>query len=175
MVLRVPKHVHDKELPKLVEDSEATRELFNDVWVSDVDWVERINDKSIKKIRYNILTEYNTWSIPSDDLDEFDERVSNLTTPTRKFVLDNREAYLEVARTRGKSKRTKIRKEAIYPEKGDLAIMQEAAMHAEQCYDGIGAILVASGDVDFWIVRQSLVETFGYSVVREPHEIYRWV
>ncbi len=53
--------------------------------------------------------------------------------------------------------------------------MQEAAMHAEQCYDGIGAILVASGDVDFWIVRQSLVETFGYSVVREPHEIYRWV
>ena len=175
VVLRVPKHVHDKELPKLVEDSEATRELFNDVWVSDVDWVERINDKAIKKIRENILTEYNTWSIPSDDLDEFDERVSDFTTPTRKFVLDNREAYLEVARTRGKSKRTKIRKEAIYPEKGDLAIMQEAAMHAEQCYDGIGAILVASGDVDFWIVRQSLVETFGYSVVREPHEIYRWV
>ena len=53
--------------------------------------------------------------------------------------------------------------------------MQEAAMHAGQCYDGIGAILVASGDVDFWIVRRSLEEEFGYSVVREPHEIYRWV
>ncbi|MEE3310732.1 MAG: hypothetical protein VX230_04505, partial [Candidatus Thermoplasmatota archaeon] len=64
VVLRVPKHVHDNELPKLVEDSEATRDLFNDVWVSDVDWVERINDKSIKKIRDNILTEYNTWLIP---------------------------------------------------------------------------------------------------------------
>jgi hypothetical protein len=35
--------------------------------------------------------------------------------------------------------------------------------------------LVASGDVDFWIVRRSLEEAFGYSVVREPHEIYRWV
>ena len=95
--------------------------------------------------------------------------------PTKDFVLDNREAYLEVARTRDKAKRTKIRKEAIYPEKGDLAIMQEAAMHAERCYDGIGAILVASGDVDFWIVRRSLEESFGYSVVREPHEIYRWI
>ena len=175
VVLRAPKNVQETELPKLMKDSETTRELFNDVWVSDVDWVEKITDKVIEKIRENILAEYNTWSIPQDDQIEFDERVSKLATPTKEFLLNNREAYLEVARTRDKAKRTKIGKEAIYPEKGDLAIMEEAAMHAEQCYDGIGAVLVASGDVDFWIVRRSLEEAFGYSVVREPHEIYRWV
>jgi hypothetical protein len=175
VVLRVPKHVRETELPNLVKDSESMRELFNDVWVSDVDWVERVNDQVVQKIREDILSEYNTWSVPSDDLEEFDERIAKLVKPTKEFVLDNREAYLEVARTRDKAKRTKIRKEAIYPEKGDLAIMQEAAMHAERCYDGIGAILVASGDVDFWIVRRSLEEAFGYSVVREPHEIYRWI
>ena len=158
-----------------MKDSETTRELFNDVWVSDVDWVKKITDKVVQEIRENIISEYNTWSIPQDDLVEFDERVSKLATPTKEFLLNNREAYLEVARTRDKAKRTKIGKESIYPEKGDLAIMREAAMHAEQCYDGIGAILVASGDVDFWIVRRSLEEAFGYSVVREPHEIYRWV
>ena len=175
VVLRTPKNVQETELPKLMKDSETTRELFNDVWVSDVDWVEKITDKVVQEIRENIITEYNTWSIPQDVQIEFDERVVKLATPTKEFLLNNREAYLEVARTRDKAKRTKIGKEAIYPEKGDIAIMREAAMHAEQCYDGIGAVLVASGDVDFWIVRRSLEEAFGYSVVREPHEIYRWV
>ena len=175
MVLRTPKHVQEIELSKLMKDSGTTRELFNDVWVSDVDWVEKITDKVVQDIREDIISEYNTWSIPQDDEIEFDERVAKLATPTKEFLLNNREAYLEVARTRDKAKRTKIGKEAIYPEKGDIAIMREAAMHAEQCYDGIGSILVASGDVDFWIVRRSLEESFGYSVVREPHEIYRWI
>ncbi|MEC8927556.1 MAG: hypothetical protein VYB17_04795, partial [Candidatus Thermoplasmatota archaeon] len=51
MVLRTPKHVQEIELPKLMADSEATRELFNDVWVSDVDWVEKITDKVVQDIR----------------------------------------------------------------------------------------------------------------------------
>jgi hypothetical protein len=71
--------------------------------------------------------------------------------------------------------RTEINGEVIYPERGDRDIMRDAAMLAETTHKGIGAVLVASRDSDFWIVRRSLEEVFGFGVVRTARELSQWV
>ena len=99
---------------------------------------------------------------------------------TIEFMVGHRKTYLEVVESKtahnakSLSKRTKIGKDAIYPERGDRDIMREAAMLADSMHKGIGAILVASRDADFWIVRRSLEETFGFGVVRTARELSQW-
>ena len=72
-------------------------------------------------------------------------------------------------------KRTEINGDDIYPEDGDRDIMRDAAILAESTHNGIGAILVASRDSDFWIVRRSLEESFGFGVVRSARELGQWI
>ena len=95
-------------------------------------------------------------------------------------MIVKQKTYLEVVdsktahNAKSLSKRTKIGQDAIYPERGDRDIMSEAALMADSMHKGIGAILVASRDADFWIVRRSLEETFGFGVVRTARELSQW-
>ena len=99
---------------------------------------------------------------------------------TVQFMVGHRKTYLEVVDSKAAhnaksiSKRTKIGKDAIYPERGARDIMREAAKLADSVQKGIGAVLVASRDSDFWIVRRSLEETFGFGVVRTARELSQW-
>jgi len=95
-------------------------------------------------------------------------------------MVEHRETYSAVVdgkiahNAQSLKNRTKINGEAIYPERGDRDIMREAAMLAESTHKGIGAVLVASRDADFWIVRRSLEEEFGFGVVRTARELSQW-
>ena len=105
---------------------------------------------------------------------------STFEDKTIEFMLEQRQTYLEVVDSKAAhsasalSKRTKIAGEAIYPERGDRDIMRDAATLADSTHSGIGAILIASRDSDFWIVRRSLEETFGFGVVRTARELSQW-
>ena len=111
--------------------------------------------------------------------DDFEE-VDSFEQRTIDFMLEHRETYSAVVdgkiahSAQSLKNRTKINGEAIYPERGDRDIMREAAMLAESTHKGIGAVLVASRDADFWIVRRSLEEEFGFGVVRTARELSQW-
>ena len=155
---------------------ERVRSLFNDVWMDEVEWVEKVTRSAVDKVCNEVLSDFNTWKPISDS--ENDEDVAEFEEKTVEFMVGHRKTYLEIVNsnysTKVLSKRTKIGKDAIYPERGDRDIMREAAMVANSMHKGIGAVLVASRDSDFWIVRRSLEETFGFGVVRTARELSQW-
>ena len=181
--LSVPKAA-ENELKKMMGNLERVRTLFNDVWMDEVEWVEKVTRSAVDKVCSEVLSDFNTWKPISDS--ENDEEVAEMKKAniaefeekTVEFMVGHRKTYLEIVNsnysTKVLSKRTKIGKDSIYPERGDRDIMREAAMVANSMHKGIGAVLVASRDSDFWIVRRSLEETFGFGVVRTARELSQW-
>ena len=149
--------------------------MFDDVWVNEAQWTEKITAKAIDSICKGVLSDYVTWS--QADATSSDENTSTFDEKITEFLLKHRNTYSELVMT-GKSidkKRTEINGYDIYPEDGDRDIMRDAAILAESTHKGIGAILVASRDSDFWIVRRSLEESFGFGVVRSARELGQWI
>lgn len=164
-----------KEFKEIMANVERVRWMFEDVWVNDVEWAEKVTTKSINSIYKEVLSEYTTWK--SMDAKSSDEMISTFDESISQFLLKHRNTYFELVTT-GKSidkKRTEINGEDIYPEDGDRDIMRDAAILAESTHKGIGAILIASRDSDFWIVRRSLEENFGFGVVRSARELGQWI
>ena len=173
--LTIPK-ASEFEFKNMMSNLERVRSLFGDVWIDDTQWDERITENAVKAVCAEVLKDYSTWSPGAgdfDDVDSFEQR-------TIDFMLVHRETYSAVVdgkiahSAQSLKNRTKIDGEAIYPERGDRDIMREAAMLAESTHKGIGAVLVASRDADFWIVRRSLEEEFGFGVVRTARELSQW-
>jgi len=169
----------ENEFKNMMGNIERVRTLFYDIWLNEVEWVEKVTKKAIDQICKEVLSDYNTWR-PNIDAEQ-DDAVSAFEEKTVEFMLSHRKTYLEIVDSKAAhnpkalSKRTKIGKDAIYPERGDRDIMREAAMLADSMHKGIGAILVASRDSDFCIVRRSLEETFGFGVVRTARQLSQWV
>ena len=168
----------EREFRNMIGNLGRVRSLFHDIWMNEIHWVEKVNEAALEKICTEVLAEYNTWRPPMETNQE--DEIAAFEDKTIEFMLGHRKTYLEVVdsktahNTKSLSKRTKIGKDAIYPERGDRDIMREAAMLADSMHKGIGAILVASRDADFWIVRRSLEETFGFGVVRTARELSQW-
>ena len=164
-----------KEFKEIMGNLERVRWMFDDVWVNEAQWTEKITAKAIDSICKGVLSDYVTWS-PADDTSS-DEELSTFDEKISDFLLKHRNTYSELVMS-GKSidkKRTVINGDEIYPEDGDREIMRDAAILAESTHKGIGAILVASRDSDFWIVRRSLEESFGFGVVRSARELGQWI
>ncbi|MDE0707984.1 MAG: hypothetical protein OSB33_03435 [Candidatus Poseidoniales archaeon] len=175
--LRIP-IAAEKEFKNKMGEVERVRTLFDDIWLDEVEWVEKVTREEIDKICKQVLADYSTWHPPLDI--EKEAGISDYEEQTIEFMVNHRKTYLELLEgNAANKKRTKIGKDAIYPERGDRDIMREAAMLADSTNNellkaGIGAILVASRDSDFWIVRRSLEETFGFGVVRTARELSQW-
>jgi len=154
------------------------RSLFDDVWLNNVEWNEKVNQKAIDSICKQVLSDFNAWKMPVDP--EQKEKIAAFEEKTVQFMLTHIDTYAEVVESKAANNpkslknRTKIKGDAIYPERGDRDIMRLAAMLADSTHKGIGAILVASRDADFWIVRRSLEEEFGFGVVRTARELSQW-
>ena len=168
----------EKEFKNMMGKLERVRSLFGDVWLDQNEWTERVTRKAVDAICKQVLSDYSTWrpqTIASQDV-----ATSAFEDKTIEFMLEQRQTYLEVVDSKAAhsasalSKRTKIAGDAIYPERGDRDIMRDAAILADSTHGGIGAILIASRDSDFWIVRRSLEETFGFGVVRTARELSQW-
>ena len=173
--LTIPK-ASEFEFKNMMSNLERVRSLFGDVWIDDAQWNEHITENAAKAVCAEVLKDYSTWAPGVDDFEEVD----SFEQRTIDFMLEHRETYSAVVdgkiahSAQSLKNRTKINGEAIYPERGDRDIMREAAMLAESTHKGIGAVLVASRDADFWIVRRSLEEEFGFGVVRTARELSQW-
>jgi len=166
----------ENEFKKMMGNIERVRTLFDDMWMNEIEWVEKVTRSAVEKVCNEVLSDFNTWKPgPASQSDDY---ISEFEEKTVAFMVEHRKTYLEIVdsnySTKVLSKRTKIGKDAIYPERGDRDIMREAAMVANSMHKGIGAVLVATRDSDFWIVRRSLEETFGFGVVRTARELSQW-
>lgn len=174
--LSIPKAA-EFEFKNMMSNLERVRSLFNDVWIDEAQWNERINEKTAQEVCAEVINDYSTWKPGTNDFDE----VEAFEQQTIDFMVEHRDTYWAVVdgkianSAQSLDNRTKINGEAIYPERGDRDIMRDAAMLAETTHKGIGSILVASRDSDFWIVRRSLEEVFGFGVVRTARELSQWV
>jgi len=168
----------EREFRNMMGNLGRVRSLFNNIWLNEVHWVETVTERALEEICNDVLSEYNTWE--PMEVENLEDEDAAFEEKTVQFMVGHRKTYLEVVDSKAAhnaksiSKRTKIGKDAIYPERGDRDIMREAAKLAESVHKGIGAVLVASRDSDFWIVRRSLEETFGFGVVRTARELSQW-
>ena len=172
--LMVPKAA-EKEFRGMMGNLGRVRSLFGHVWLNEIEWVERVTEDAVASICKDVLSDFSTWKAPADD--DHETLLSTFEEKTVEFMLRHRDTYFEVVDSKAAhsasalEKRTEISGDMIYPERGDRDIMREAAAIASSTHKGIGAVLVASRDSDFWIVRRSLEETFGYGVVRTAREL----
>ena len=67
--------------------------------------------------------------------------------------------------------RTEINGKDIYPERGDMDIMCDAALLALSPLQEIGSILVATRDSDFRLVSRALQEKYGFGVVSDAQQL----
>ena len=171
--LKTPKTA-ENEFKNLMGKLERVRSLFYGIWLNEAEWTEKVTEKALGKICKQVLSDYNTWK-PIINTEQ-KHIVSTFEEKTIEFMVRHRKTYFELLDGKAANKkRTKIGKDAIYPERGDRDIMRESAVLADSMHKGIGAILIASRDSDFWIVRRSLEETFGFGVVRTARELSQWV
>ncbi|MCH2637777.1 MAG: hypothetical protein MKZ56_05365, partial [Candidatus Thalassarchaeum sp.] len=175
--LMVP-NAAEHEFRSVMSKLGRVRSLFDDVWLNNVEWEEKVNQKAIDSICKQVLSDFNAWKMPVDP--EQKAKIAAFEEKTVQFMLTHIDTYTEVVESKAANNpkslknRTKIKGDAIYPERGDRDIMRLAAMLADSTHKGIGAILVASRDADFWIVRRSLEEEFGFGVVRTARELSQW-
>ena len=112
--LSVPKAA-ENELKKMMGNLERVRSLFNDVWMDEVEWVEKVTRSAVDKVCNEVLSDFNTWKPISDS--ENDEDVAEFEEKTVEFMVGHRKTYLEIVNsnysTKVLSKRTKIGKDAI--------------------------------------------------------------
>jgi len=174
--LSIPKAA-EFEFKSMMGNLERVRSLFNDVWIDEAQWNECINEKSAQMVCAEVIKDYSTWKPGANDFED----VEAFEQQTIDFMVEHRDTYWAVVdgkianSAQSLDNRTEINGEVIYPERGDRDIMRDAAMLAETTHKGIGAVLVASRDSDFWIVRRSLEEVFGFGVVRTARELSQWV
>jgi hypothetical protein len=166
--LRIPTAA-ENEFKNMMGNIERVRTWFDDMWIDEVEWVEKVTRDAVEKVCNEVLSDFNTWKPSSEP--ENHENVTEFENKTIEFMLKHRKVYQDITDGKRKVKRTKIGKEAIYPERGDRDIMREAAMLADSVYKGIGAVLVASRDSDFHVLDRALEGVFGFVVVQNARQL----
>ena len=67
--------------------------------------------------------------------------------------------------------RTELKGKEIYPENGDIEIMQDAAGLAKLPLQEIGCVLVATRDSDFRLISRALEEGYGFGVISDAQQL----
>ena len=157
------------------EDPERVRQLFNDVWIDEVQWVETVTSERVAQLAEEVLADYSNWRPMRGT--QFNESVQSYEELLVKFLAERESIYEKVADIKAShsekfaEKRTEINGRLIYPERGDRDIMKTAAKLADDALRGIGSVLVATRDTDFTLVRRALEEDLGFGVICNAREL----
>ncbi len=138
---------------------------------------EAITPKVLEEMHSEILHSFNDWE-PSNETD-FLQSVEEEQQAVESFILIHSEIYRRVTdfkNQRGNAeKRTEYNGDSIYPEKGDLNIMQTATNLASSTYSSIGSVIVATRDSDFTLLARALEESLGVGVAKNASELAQWL
>ena len=157
------------EFSNRTKNPKTVLSLFNDVYIDKKEWKKKITPKFLKERVAMIRKSFSTW--PQEkytkkrneiDLEEF------LVKHEKIFELVD-----EQKRRRSEEipPRTEINGKDIYPERGDMDIMCDAALLASSPLQEIGSIFVATRDSDFRLVSRALEEKYGFGVVSDAQQL----
>ena len=117
-----------------------------------------------------VLDDFQTWVPPYP---ETREHASSRSEEIESFLTSHAEVFAEISKATSHGTRTELNGEQIYPEAGDLGIMNIASRFASEALDDIGMILVASRDNDFTLLNRSFEEVLGFGVVGNGRALQR--
>ena len=143
--------------------------LFSDVYINKKQWKEKITKDFLNKKVKEICDSFSTW--PQE---KYSDKISNIEL--EEFLLKHENIFeLVDEQKRRRSEeiptRTELNGKEIYPERGDMEIMRDAASLASLPLQEIGNILVATRDSDFRLVSRALEEEFGFGVVSDAQQL----
>lgn len=157
------------EFANRTKNPDAVLDLFNDVYIDRKEWKRKITPKFLKERVAKICKSFTTW--PQE---KYGKDRSEIDLET--FLVKHEKIFeLVDEQKRGRSEeippRTEINGKDIYPERGDMDIMCDAALLAASPLQEIGNILVATRDSDFRLVSRALEEKYGFGVVSDAQQL----
>lgn len=157
------------EFTNRARNPETVFGLFSDVYINKKQWKEKITKDFLNKKVKEICDSFSTW--PQE---KYSDKISNIEL--EEFLLKHENIFQlvdEQKRRRSEEipTRTELNGKEIYPERGDMEIMRDAASLASLPLQEIGNILVATRDSDFRLVSRALEEEFGFGVVSDAQQL----
>jgi len=157
------------EFTNRAKNPETVFGLFSDVYINKKQWKEKITKDFLNKKVKEICDSFSTW--PQE---KYSDKISNIEL--EEFLLKHENIFQlvdEQKRRRSEEipTRTELNGKEIYPERGDMEIMRDAASLASLPLQEIGNILVATRDSDFRLVSRALEEEFGFGVVSDAQQL----
>jgi len=116
-----------------------------------------------------ILNSFNTWNQSIEVANRNDLELEEFLLK-HEMIFEMVDQYKR-ARSNSAPIRTELNGKEIYPESGDIEIMQDAAGLAKLPLQEIGCILVATRDSDFRLVSRALEERYGFGVISDAQQL----
>ena len=157
------------EFTNRTKNPKTVMKLFNDVYINREQWKKKITPEFLKKKVKQICKSFSTW--PQED---YSKKLSKIEL--EEFLLKHENIFQLVDDQKRKRAeeipiRTELNGKEIYPERGDMEIMRDAASLASLPLQEIGSILVATRDSDFRLVSRALEEEYGFGVVSDAQQL----
>jgi len=157
------------EFTNRTKNPKTVLKLFNDVYINREQWKKKITPEFLKKKVKQICKSFSTW--PQEN---YSKKLSKIEL--EEFLLKHENIFQLVDDQKRKRAeeipiRTELNGKEIYPERGDMEIMRDAASLASLPLQEIGSILVATRDSDFRLVSRALEEEYGFGVVSDAQQL----
>ncbi|MEC8548301.1 MAG: hypothetical protein VXY31_03170, partial [Candidatus Thermoplasmatota archaeon] len=177
IMLYVPSAVKG-EFANRTRNVKSAKSLFDGEYQDQVMW-SKIEEGELNGIRERVIDLFNTISLSFEESADLREDLNGFLI-RHEGIFDRIDERKRVLRD-DEPARSVIGGRAIYPEAGDLRIMLDAASLASYTSASgsnlkkIGSVHVATRDSDFRMIRRSLEESYGFSVVSDAGEVSKLV
>lgn len=175
-MLYVPSAVKG-EFTNRTRNVKSAKSLFDGEYQDQVMW-SKIEEGELKGIRERVIDLFNTISLSFEESTDLREDLNG-------FLIRHEGIFDRIDQKKrlrdDEPARSVIGGRAIYPEAGDLRIMLDAGSLASYTSASasnlkkIGSVHVATRDSDFRMIRRSLEESYGFSVVSDAGEVSKLV
>mgnify|MGYP001166828578 FL=1 len=177
IMLYVPSAVKG-EFANRTRSVKSAKSLFDGEYQDQVMW-SKIEEGVLQEIRKDVIELFDTVSLSFEGSPDLESGMSDFLIRHEGIFerIDERKRILRD----DEPARSVIGGRAIYPETGDLKIMLDAASLASYTsafssnLKKIGSVHVATRDSDFRMIRRSLEESYGFSVVSDAGEVSKLV
>ena len=176
IMLYVPSAVKG-EFANRTRNVKSAKSLFDGEYQDQVMW-SKIEEGELKGIRERVIDLFNTISLSFEESTDLREDLNG-------FLIRHEGIFDRIDQKKrlrdDEPARSVIGGRAIYPEAGDLRIMLDAGSLASYTSASasnlkkIGSVHVATRDSDFRMIRRSLEESYGFSVVSDAGEVSKLV
>tara|TARA_Y100001934_G_scaffold283426_1_gene403150 strand:- start:41871 stop:45248 length:3378 start_codon:yes stop_codon:yes gene_type:complete len=143
--------------------------LFDDVYINHEIWNNTITDGLLKERVLKILKTFDNSSL-KNPIGEGGKLMIH------SFLIRHKDIFSKITEAKMLARdnipeRTSLDGNEIYPENGDIELMNDCYIHANSTIPDIGSVLVASRDSDFMLISRALQDSFGFGVISNAQQL----